>query len=258
MSNNLSSELIVLDKIKIPKDRKCDERVVKQLMESIKKIGLLEPVILCRPARSMGVHLVAGRNRVEAFKRLKIKSIPARVEEGDTPEVQQWRELAEIDENLIRREMTSAQRAKLLTARKLVYEALNPETKDGQQRSKARKDTRGRGTPTFAEDTAKKLGASERTVRQYTGAGRLGAQTLDKVTGTSLDNVHDLNALARMDEDEREEIIARAARGEDVTARAPEPTPGYAKLIAAWHAASHAGRKAFMAEVGLKSTLAMD
>lgn len=108
----LRSEQLMLKGIQIPEGRmKPDENIVKQLMESIKRVGLLEPLVVCRPANQMGVYLVAGRNRLEACKRLKHKDIACRVQHGDTPEIRQWRELAEIDENLIRRENTPAQRA---------------------------------------------------------------------------------------------------------------------------------------------------
>lgn len=253
MSDNLSYEQIVIDRIKIPKGRKADERVVKQLMESIKKIGLLEPIILCRPARSMGVYLVAGFNRVEAFKRLKIKAIPARVEEGDTPEVRQWRELAEIDENLIRRDLSLAQKTKLLASRKKIYEQQNPDAPRGRGGARTKPTTVG-----FRHDTAAKTGLKPGTIDTYVTIGdKLGGDVLDRVSGTSLDNKRELDALAKMDKDEREERIARAVRGEDVTARTPEPTPGLSKALAAYRALNPAGQKAFMTELGLKSTLAM-
>jgi ParB family chromosome partitioning protein len=40
-----------------------------------------------------------------------------------------WCALAEIDENLIGRDLTPAQRAKLVAKRKAVYEAVHPETR---------------------------------------------------------------------------------------------------------------------------------
>lgn len=42
-----------------------------------------------------------------------------------------WAALAEIDENLIRRELTDSQRAKLVAKRKAAYEAVHPEAPAG-------------------------------------------------------------------------------------------------------------------------------
>lgn len=39
--------------------------------------------------------------------------------------------LAEIDENLIRRDLTPAQRTKLTAKRKAAYEVVHPETRNG-------------------------------------------------------------------------------------------------------------------------------
>jgi ParB family chromosome partitioning protein len=50
---------------------------------------------------------------------------------ADDPTVRAWADLAEIDENLIRRDRTPAQRANLVAQRKAAYEADHLETKQG-------------------------------------------------------------------------------------------------------------------------------
>jgi len=72
-------------------------------MQSIPAIGLLQPVILHRPSPGMGVSLVFGLNRLEAFARLKNRAIAAKVINGNTDEIKQWIIQAQRDENMIRR-----------------------------------------------------------------------------------------------------------------------------------------------------------
>lgn len=103
MTVSLTSEQIAIDRIKTDGSRKPNEEIVRQLMISIPSIGLLQPIVLRRPAPGLGIYLVFGRNRLEALLRLKQRATMARVVNGDTAEIRAWCELAERDENLIRR-----------------------------------------------------------------------------------------------------------------------------------------------------------
>lgn len=78
-------------------------------------------------------------------------------------------ELAEIDENLIRNELTVLERAEYLKRRKEIYEALHPETKQTTGRELAEKRwnaTEIISPASFADDTAAKSGLTARTIRQ--------------------------------------------------------------------------------------------
>jgi len=81
-------------------------------------------------------------------------------------------ELAEIDENLIRNELTQLERAEHLARRKEIYEALYPEAKAEERRKQGLKQYRGEtvspreDTPAFTSDTAAKTGLTPRTIRQ--------------------------------------------------------------------------------------------
>ena len=122
-----------------------------------------------------------------------------------------WRALAEIDENLIRRDLTAAQRAKLVARRKAAYEAVHPETKQGGARrgssSQPENWKKDRSTVEIASKTGRSVGA---VARHATRAKALGAD-LDRVAGTSLDKGAELNALAKMPAPERTLLISRAA-----------------------------------------------
>jgi ParB-like chromosome segregation protein Spo0J len=215
-------ENILLDGIHIEDGRLPLEPLhVDRLMQSIKEVGLLEPIIVCRRSRkSPAVVLVAGRNRLEACKLLKHETIAAIVENDESDEMDRWRELAEIDENLIRRELTTAQFVKLIARRKKIYEEAHPETKNGAVGG-GRKQVRQVGEPAaerFTADTAKKTGKSERAVQRDAARGEALAGDLDKIAGTSLDKGVELDALAKMTPEQRAPLIERAAAGQDVSA----------------------------------------
>jgi hypothetical protein len=113
------------------------------------------------------------------------------------------------DENLIRRDLTPAQRAKLIAARKAAYEGVHPETKTGgDRRSKSQLGTLKREA--FVDDTAAKSGRSRTAVaRDATRAKALGPD-LDRIARTSLDKGAELDALAAMPAPERQSIVSCA------------------------------------------------
>lgn len=80
-------------------------------------------------------------------------------------------QLVEIDENLVRNDLTVLERAESVARRKEIYEALHPLAKPEEQRKKglnvsADKLTALAETPAFTKDTAEKAKISERTVRR--------------------------------------------------------------------------------------------
>ena len=77
-------------------------------------------------------------------------------------------ELAEIDENFVRAGLSHRELGDLLLRRKELYEALHPETRQGQRNGQTAKNdslTLLAAKP-FSEDTADKLGVSKRTVER--------------------------------------------------------------------------------------------
>lgn len=100
----LTSERIVIDRIKIDnKNQPFDDEVVLRLMGSIGRLGLLQPIMVCRPGMGLGVKLIFGRNRLEACRRLKHTAIPSRVVNGSSTEIEVWCKQAVEDENALRR-----------------------------------------------------------------------------------------------------------------------------------------------------------
>ena len=88
--------------------RALNPSVVEELASSIREHGLIHPILLRpRSVDKIGYLLVAGRHRLEAVRKLKWPSIRAEIREG--LEATQA-ELAEIDENLVRAELSPAER----------------------------------------------------------------------------------------------------------------------------------------------------
>lgn len=83
-------------------------------------------------------------------------------------------ELADIDENVVRTELSVIEYGELLERRKEIYESLHPETKAGQAQAAGMNRAIGNNVSgkmsatlkSFAQDTADKLGVSSRTVER--------------------------------------------------------------------------------------------
>src|SRR5205807_649917 len=124
--------MIPVAEIKVPRDRR-DPGDVAELADSIRELGLLQPITVTPDYR-----LVAGGRRLRAFKALRLPEIPAVVRRLDEITA----ELAEIDENLVRLELTHLERGEQLARRKALYLTLHPETGQGKAAG-AGKGTKG-------------------------------------------------------------------------------------------------------------------
>lgn len=92
--------------------RKLDESKVQSLAESFTSIGQLQPITVSRG--DYGTYrLIAGLHRLEAAKSIGWEAIQATEFEGDEVAV----ELAEIDENLMRNDLTVLERGEHLARR---------------------------------------------------------------------------------------------------------------------------------------------
>lgn len=145
---------INIDDIKInPRLRKVDASKIPELADSIKEIGLLNPIKINKDNL-----LIAGAHRLEACKQLGYFTIEATV--LDLSDLKA--ELAEIDENLVRFDLHYIDRCDQLARRDEIYKELYPETKAGGDRSKLRNPQDA--TPTFPQETSKKTSISVRTI----------------------------------------------------------------------------------------------
>ena len=139
--------------------------VVTALAESMKSQGQLQPIIVT-PGKDSGYFLVAGKHRREAARMLEWEAIEAKVIDGLELD---HSELAQIDENLIRGDLSPAERALHVAKRKEIYERLYPETKQGATGRRGKKDA---NLASFSETAAKASGQSKRTVARDATRGK--------------------------------------------------------------------------------------
>ena len=86
-----------------------------------------------------------------------------------------------------RRDLTPAQRAKLVAKRKAAYEAVHPETRRGATgRGRGKSDQLGHSNERFTANTAAKTGTPERTIRRDATRAKALGPDLDRVAGTSV------------------------------------------------------------------------
>ena len=201
--------------------RRLRPDVVDELAELIAAQGLLHPITL-RKRASDGAHvLVAGRHRLEAVRKLGHQTVAAVILDGADSDRAQ---LVEIDENLVRADLTPAERAAHQAKRKEIYERLHPETKAGAAQAKGMNAAQGRGRQNgddvgrYTADAAKKTGKSERSIQREAARGAA-IPDVAALAGTSLDKRDELDALAKLPPDEQHKLAERAKAGEKVSAK---------------------------------------
>ncbi len=142
-----------------PGRRDTQQRNVEELARSIAAVGLMNPITVTQDNT-----LIAGLHRLEAVKLLGWTEIECTISDADGLQA----ELAEIDENFVRAGLSHRELGDLLLRRKELYEAIHPETRQGQRNGQTAKNDKLTvlAAKPFSEDTADKLGISKRTVER--------------------------------------------------------------------------------------------
>lgn len=218
------SEIIVDDR-----KRELSDARARVLADSIKILGLLQPVVLTKDK-----HLIAGRHRVGACEILGYTEIPVIVRDYTALD----RELAEIDENLVRFDLTDMERSIQTTRRKEIYGLKFPQTLDNKKRAELRKKWEDEGKPTdnpeipnfdsedaqrddvksFIKDTAEKTGRSTSQIRDEEQLGKalmesLSDEVRDLIAPTfAAENKSDLKRLVAEPDSDIQYEAAKAVR----------------------------------------------
>ncbi|MEN6546532.1 MAG: DNA methyltransferase [Armatimonadia bacterium] len=187
----------------IPEGRVARQERVLEIAASIADIGQLQAALL-KPDGT----LVAGLHRFRACEHLGHETIEARVLTLDDVRMK----LAEIDENLIRRELVALERAELVLERKQLYEALHPAA---VRPTGGRPTQNGEVPPPFTKVTAKLEGRSPRTVQQDVQiASDIPQDVRDQLRKTPIAaNKQELLKLARRDEPTQRKLAGKLAGG---------------------------------------------
>jgi ParB/RepB/Spo0J family partition protein len=246
-----------------PSARQLDRSRVDELARSMAEIGILSPIHVKRAKHYRGADqidafdIIAGNHRYEAALVLKWHELPCVIIDTDALHA----ELIEIDENLIRHNLTPAQEAAALTRRKTIYEELHPETKAEAFKGNRHTGSLASENSAFTSATAETTGKSRRSVEIAAARGAALGDDLAEIAGTSLDKGVELDALAKMKPEQRKPIIDRAKAGECVSARkepklAADPLPDVlaserqvARLMDAWNAAGPEARQEFLLRI---------
>lgn len=194
--------MIQVDKITtFDRVRQADRKQVEALAESIREVGLLNPIAVAPDGE--GYALIAGMHRLEAARLLGWAEIPATVLALD----QYRRVIAECDENLCAPSLTPAERAEFTRRRKAAYEAIHGPAKAAGAR--AANAAMGRGDAsanladasqrTFSADTAAATGQSERAVQRDAERGeKVSDEALALIKGTRLDTGRYLDSIKNL------------------------------------------------------------
>ena len=193
-----------ISEIKInPGRRDTQQRNVEELARSIAAVGLMNPITVTQDNT-----LIAGLHRLEAVKLLGWTEIECVVSKADGLQA----ELAEIDENFVRAGLSHRELGDLLLRRKELYEAIHPETRQGQRNGQTAKNANSSllETKSFAQDTADKLGVSKRTVEQLVQTARDLTPEAKKTIRDAGDKITKGAALkiSRLPPDQQEEAAA--------------------------------------------------
>jgi len=192
--------------------RPINQVKVAELAGSINEIGLLNPITV----RQVNKHfeLVAGAHRLEAVKLLGLPTIRAELFDGEDLDA----ELAEIDENLRRAELTVLEQGELLLRRNEILVERGQRATSGTNVKNLTGST-VLPVPETTANIAAEIGLSETsTQRRMQIARDLCHEAKDAIRNTDIaDSTTQLLQLARIDDRRQQESIARKAAKDGIT-----------------------------------------
>jgi ParB/RepB/Spo0J family partition protein len=216
---------------------------VKRLADSIDKIGLRHPITV----REKGDRyvLVAGRHRIEAYKKMDIEHIPATIVKMTNDDARLW----EIAENLHRAELTKLERDDNIAEWIKITERVS---------SQVGKKLEGRPEG-GVNAAARELGIPKNDAYRAVQVSSLSDEAKDAARETGLDNNRSalLDAASKPTVAEQvAEIHRRHTDGPKVIKLAEDPLNDaeaaekqVAALMSAWNKAGHVAREEFLCRI---------
>lgn len=180
--------------------RKLNESKIQSLAESFSSIGQLQPITVVR--KNGSYKLIAGLHRLEAAKSIGWQSIQATEFEGDEVAV----ELAEIDENLMRNDLTVLEQGEHLARRQeLVGRKVGRPENNGDIMSPLKTQ----------EEIATEIGLTERSAQRRMQAARnITPEVKDTIRNTEIANsTTQLLELARLAPEKQVEVAKSITDG---------------------------------------------
>jgi ParB-like chromosome segregation protein Spo0J len=149
---------IRIDDIKVnQRKRPVNFDKVKELAESMKATGLISPI-----TTTSNHELIAGGHRIEAAKMLGWKEIEMKVLDVTGLKA----ELAEMDENFVRQELSGVEFGEFLIRRDEILKELGLRAKQGDNRFTNDRGAENAPLKETTADQAKKFGMSKRSLQQ--------------------------------------------------------------------------------------------
>lgn len=197
------SDIDVTDRL-----RKVDENKAQGFAESILKVGQKTPIEVITQTKGKPYRLIAGGHRYRAHEIAGLKSIRAELKEPETSTPDYEAKLHEIDENLIRNELSPLERSIFLGKRQEVYEAMHPKTRKGANGGRGGKKNESE-IVSFSKNSAEAIGIGERTIQRATMIFKaLSPELIERIQGTPLAQKEgELHNLARQDPKLRLKIV---------------------------------------------------
>lgn len=242
--------------------RTVDEDYVALIAASMRERGQDTPITVGPADKDGHYRLIAGGHRMAAARLAGLATIDAIISEVTGLEA----DLLEIDENLMRRELSALDRAVFLARRKEVYEALHPQTAHGKAK-KGKDLEKSTGLSTFAERftaaTAAKLGVDERTIQRAVARAAIHPEVRAMIATLPIaESGAELDKLAALSPDDQFEVGEALTRGEKparsvsaalveikgapTLSRAAETAKQFQALMGAWKKAGKAARRQFL------------
>lgn len=226
--------------------RPVDSDWVAEIAASIAARGQIEPITI-RPSGE-DLILVAGAHRHAACDLLG-RPVDAVVDEMDELAAR----LAEIDENLIRRELSAIDRAVFLAERKAIWDELHPERRG--RPAKGKEKTAMSAVFSFASEAAARTGLSQRTIWGAVSLAKaFSAAEIDLIRRSALaDNAAELEKLRKATPDARRIFFAalredpKARIGKVISAKAEtDPTAAMHRLLDGFNRLNDRQKRAFL------------
>lgn len=193
------SEILVGDRL-----RQSNANKVAELAESINAIGLLQPIVI-----GANNQLIAGKHRLDACRSLGWEEIGCTVLDMDPLTA----ELAEVDENLRRNELTILEQSQHLTRREKILEEMGLRAKPSpgiNQYTNETEEVGALGAPTkTTKDLAQEIGISKRSfqVRKQIGKNIV-PEVQEAISCTDIANSKgQLLDLARMSPEDQKQAV---------------------------------------------------
>ena len=263
-----ATRLIALNDIHIQaRKRLVDANWAAALAQDFGTIGQIQSITVRPDAQPDTFILVAGAHRLEAARLLGWTQIMATIRPMDDVEAA----IIEIDENLIRNELSALDEALSLAERKALWEQKYPETANGKAKKPKGKQSDGKNVnitffpQAFTKEAAKATGMSASAIQK---ACKLAADLTPELiatlrTSAIADNAAQLKAFVAADMPDDEKLNAAKAIAEgkarnfkqalDVIGRGVPLVPQncFIKLMYFWDRATKRERRDFEAYIGV-------